>query len=764
MQTLRGWLKTTLHKATHPSQASPLSLHYWRERILGVIYVTVAVFGAVAYLPSLYLSIKEEIWWLAIFNTAGYAWFIAAAFSRRIPFKFKAAFLLLFIYILGVALVFRLGPFAAGPIWLFVFPVMAGLLFGMQTALLCLGLNALTVFGFGLMIATGYHAVDIMPPNMITKWWVISANFLLLDTVATLSLAVLLRGLKKALDEQQRGQRSLEEKHNELQATNIKLTREVTERKRAEGELKNSHEILLTVVDSIDADIFVADMDTHEILLMNRHMQEGYGGDRTGEKCWQVFQADRVACQQCPVTQLVDEKGQPTGLLVWENYSATSGRHYLNFDRAIRWTDGRLVQLQIAMDVTELTRIQKEKLNLEVQLRQAQKMEAIGTLAGGIAHDFNNILAAIIGYTEIAMEVSRENKQVVDYLREVMTAAQRAKDLTAQILTFSRQAEVEPRPMRLSNVIYETVKLIRASLPTTIAIYEQIHSKTPIIADPTQMHQVVMNLATNAAHAMERNGGQLTISLEDIDLAADGRVIEGMEGVERVVQLLVRDTGQGMPSSVLDRIFDPYFTTKVKGKGTGMGLAVVHGIIKSYGGEIQVESQPDQGTTFRVLLPAANIRREEGHRGRHSDDMAGGSESILLVDDEPQIVNLLQVMLSSMGYRVSAFTDSVEAAKAFEANPREFNLVLTDMTMPGITGQELARRVLHVRPELPVLLATGFSERINEEQARRIGIRKFLYKPILRSDLAQALREALEEGEEAGRPTVQHGGSQALEG
>ena len=764
MQTIRGWLNNTFHNATHPSQASPLSLHYWRERILGVIYTTVAVFGGVAYLPSLYLSIKEEIWWLAIFNTAGYAWFLVAAFSQRIPFKIKAASLLLFIYVLGVALVFRLGPFAAGPIWLFVFPVMAGLLFGMQTSLLCLLLNALTVFGFGVMIATGYHTVDIMPPNMTTKWWVISANFLLLDTVATLSLAVLLRGLKSALDEQQRGQRSLEEKHNELQATNVKLTREVTERKRAEGELKNSHEILLTVVDSIDADIFVADMDTHEILLMNRHMQEGYGGDRTGEKCWQVIQADRAACQQCPVPKLVDEAGQPTGLLVWEDNSASSGRHFLNFDRAIRWTDGRLVQLQIAMDVTELTRVQKEKLNLEVQLRQAQKMEAIGTLAGGIAHDFNNILAAIIGYTEIAMEVDRENKQVVDYLREVMTAAQRAKDLTAQILTFSRQAEVEPRPMRLGNVIRETVKLIRASLPTTIAIQEQIQSRTPIIADPTQMHQVVMNLATNAAHAMERNGGRLTISLEDIDLVADGRVIEGMEGCPQIVQLMVRDTGQGMPPSVLDRIFDPYFTTKVKGKGTGMGLAVVHGIIKSYGGEIQVESQPDQGTTFRVMLPAADIRRKEGPHGRLSDDTTGGSESILLVDDEPQIVNLLQIMLSSMGYRVRAFTDSVAAVEAFEANPREFNLVLTDMTMPGITGQELARRVLHMRPELPIVLATGFSERINEEKARRIGIRKFLYKPILRRDLALALREALEESKGAGNPTAHHGRSQALEG
>ena len=764
VQTISGHLKTILHRATHPENDSKLSLQYWRERILGVIYLTVAVFGVTAYLPSVYLSLREDIWWLALFNSMGYAWFLCAAFTRRIPFKVKAAVLLLFIYVLGVTLVFRLGPFAAGPFWLFVFPVMAGLLFGMQVALICLLLNALTVFVFGLIIATGQHAVDFMPPNMISKWWVISANFLLLETVVTLSLAMLLRGLKKALGQQQRIQNSLEIKHAELQTANVNLTHEISERQRAQSELKSSHEILLTVIDSIDADIFVADMETHEILLMNRHMQDGYGGDRTGEKCWRVFKGEDTACSQCPATKLVDTEGQPTGLHVWEYNSVSTERQYLNFDRAIRWTDGRLVQLQIAMDVTELTRIQKEKLNLEIQLRQAQKMEAIGTLAGGIAHDFNNILAAIIGYTEISMEAGRSNEQVVQYLREVMTAAHRAKDLTAQILTFSRQAEVEPRPMRLGNVVREAVKLIRASLPSTIAIEEVINSKAPIIADPTQMHQVIMNLATNASHAMEGGDGRLTIALDDIDLRTDAISLEGLLAGDQAVQLVVRDTGKGMPASVRDRIFDPYFTTKAKGKGTGLGLAVVHGIIKSYGGEIQVDSQPGEGSVFRILLPMADTLRAKESPSRSADETIMGSESILLVDDEPQIVSLLEIMLSSLGYRVRAFTDSAKALEAFEANPREFHLVLTDMTMPGITGKELARRVMQIRPGHPVILATGFSERINEDKARRLGIRKFLYKPILRHELAQALREALEEGEGAGHPTAHHDGNQALEG
>jgi CheY-like chemotaxis protein len=265
------------------------------------------------------------------------------------------------------------------------------------------------------------------------------------------------------------------------------------------------------------------------------------------------------------------------------------------------------------------------------------------------------------------------------------------------------------------------------------------------------MHQVVMNLATNAAHAMEGEGGRLTITLDDIDQRKDGTVIKGLEEQAKVVQLIVGDTGRGMSRSVVDRIFDPYFTTKIKGKGTGMGLAVVHGIVKSYGGEIRVESQLGKGSRFLVYLPAADVRRTEADGARPSDHAAGGSESILLVDDEPQIVNLLQIMLSSMGYRVSAHTDSRSAIRAFEADPQAFQLVLTDMTMPGITGEELARHVLRMRPDLPVLLATGFSESINEDKARRMGIRKLLFKPILREELAAVLRDVLEPANEAGR-------------
>jgi signal transduction histidine kinase len=623
----------------------------------------VALLGGVAYLPSVYLSIVEKIWWLAAFNTIGYAWFVWATFFRRISFAVRAGLLLAFIYILGVALLIKLGPFAAGSIWLFTFPVMTSLLFGLRPAMGALAVNALTVICFGIGLMAGWLAIELMPINMADKWWVISANFLLLDTVATLSIAVLLRGLKSALEKQQQTRRSLEEKHRELQIANENLTQEFAERRRAEKEIKRSHEILLTVLDSIDADVSVADIETHEVLLMNRHMQKSFGGDLTGTKCWEAFQKRSAPCDPCHCNSIVDDAGRAIGLHVWEGDNPVTGRRYLNFDRAINWIDGRLVRLQIAMDITDLTRIQEEKLNLETQLRQAQKMEAIGTLAGGIAHDFNNILAAILGYSEIALEDCRGQAPVEGYLGEILKAAHRAKDLTQQILTFSRQAEIAPKPVRLSSIVQEVVKLIRASIPATITINEELHSDATVMADPTQLHQVVMNLATNAFHAMEKSGGVLTITLSDVerDLSEESLNVPG--GARWFIQLTVADTGQGMDDTLIERIFDPYFTTKSKGKGTGMGLSVVHGIVQNCGGDIQVESASGKGTVFRVYLPAQNVANRPPEKEAVYDAVAGRQETILVVDDEPQIARVMQLMLESLGYQVTAYTSSRDALK-----------------------------------------------------------------------------------------------------
>jgi signal transduction histidine kinase/CheY-like chemotaxis protein len=720
------------------------SVEYWRDRILDVIYRTTALLGGIAYLPSVFLAFVEGIWWLVAFNTIGYAWFVWAAFSRRLTFTLKAVLLLTFFYVLGVALLIKLGPFAAGPIWLFAFPVMTSLLFGLRPAIGTLALNALTVICFGLTLRAGWLEIAFMPANMAHKWWVISANFLLLDTVVTLSIAVLLRGLKTALEKQQQTRRSLEDKHSELQIANENLHQEFSERQRAEEEIKRSHEILMTVLDSIDADVFVADIESHEVLLMNRHMQESFGGDCTGKKCWDVFQNRTTPCDVCYSASIVDDAGQATGLYVWEGDSPVTGRRYLNFDRAINWIDGRLVRLQIAMDITDLTRIQEEKLHLETQLRQAHKMEAIGTLAGGIAHDFNNILAAILGYSEIALEDCIGQPPIDGYLAEILKAANRAKDLTQQILTFSRKAEIAPKPVRLSNIVREAVKLLRASIPVTITIREELHSNAMVMADPTQLHQVVMNLATNAAHAMEKSGGVLTITLADVELDLNQDTLIGLGGTRWFLQLTVADTGQGIDDALQERIFDPYFTTKPKGKGTGMGLSVVHGIVKNCGGDIRVESAPGHGAVFRIYLPAQNTVSRPLAKAPVPESIAGHQEAILVVDDEPQIAHVMQLMLESLGYRVTAYTSSREALQVFRDSPQAFDMVITDMTMPELTGEELARSVLEKRPDIPVILCTGFNEHMNEERARHIGVRRLIYKPIVRNTLADIVRNALD--------------------
>jgi signal transduction histidine kinase len=716
---------------------------YWRDRILDVIYRSVALLGGIAYIPSVYLSVVEGLWWLVIFNTLGYVWFLWAAFSRQVSSPVRSRMLLAFIYILGVALIVKLGPFGAGPIWLFAFPVMTSLLFGLRPAVAALLLNTLTLTVFGIVLVGRDLSIGFMPPNMADKWWVISANFILLDTVVTLSIGVLLRGLNAALEQQREMSRSLEEKHSELRQANENLRHEFAERRRAEEEIKHSHEILVTVLDSIDVDVYVADIETHEVLLMNRHMRESFGGDLTGGKCWEVFQTQTEPCDPCPGRAIVDEDGQATGLHIWEGESAVTGRRYLNFDRAIRWIDGRLVRLQIAMDITEMSRMQEEKLQLEKQLRQAQKMEAIGTLAGGIAHDFNNILAAVLGYSEIALEECRGQAPLEGYLAEILKASHRAKDLTRQILTFSRQAEIAPKPVRFSSIVREAIHLLRASLPTTLSIEENLRSDATVVADPTQLHQVVMNLATNAAHAMESGDGVLSIALDETNRGLTIETNASTRGGPRFVCLTVADTGQGIDPSIRERIFDPYFTTKSKGKGTGMGLSVVHGIVQNYGGDIEVESTPGQGSAFRVYLPVK--LPEDAPAGMSTPStLVHGRERILVVDDEPQIARVMTLMLESLGYQVSAFTVSRDALQAFEANPAGYDLLISDMTMPGLTGEGLARAVLKQRPDMAVILCTGFNEQINEEGAQAVGIRRLIYKPVMRATLAEVVRAVLD--------------------
>ena len=383
-----------------------------------------------------------------------------------------------------------------------------------------------------------------------------------------------------------------------------------------------------------------------------------------------------------------------------------------------------------------------ERRRAEIQLQQTQKMKAIGTLAGGIAHDFNNILAAILGYTEMAMMDTDAASPTYRRLDNVLKACSRAKDLVLQILTFSRQNEQEIRPLAPLPIIKETVKLLRATLPSTITIDFRIPPQLPmILSDPIHLNQVLMNLCTNAREAMIETGGCLTLALEVVALAPAGNREDPDLLPGQYLKLMVSDTGCGMTPQVLERVFDPYFTTKPKGDGSGLGLAVVHGIVHQHGGSIHIQSRPLQGTTVEVLMPV--IEAGKSAAAVAAGPMAGGDEQVLLVDDEQALVDVGRHLLARLGYTVTARTSSVEALEAFRADPARFDLVITDQTMPNMTGIELTRELLRIRPELPVILCTGFSETVSPEKAMSVGVREFLFKPMALRDMAETIRRVL---------------------
>jgi PAS domain S-box-containing protein len=383
------------------------------------------------------------------------------------------------------------------------------------------------------------------------------------------------------------------------------------------------------------------------------------------------------------------------------------------------------------------------EIELERRLIQAQKMESIGTLAGGIAHDFNNILFSLSGYTELALDDAEKGTPLHDNLQEVLIAAHRAGDLVKQILTFSRQVDQKLRPLKVQLVVREALKLIRSSLPSTIEINQNISNTCGLVmADATQIHQVAMNLLTNAFHAMEDQGGRLEVTLKEINLDMDDLKDPAMLPGSYVC-LIVADTGAGIDKSIIDRIFEPYFSTKEKDKGTGLGLAMVHGIVKSYGGDIRVYSEPGKGSAFHVYLPVIQTQAET-KKNRVISPVEGGKERILLVDDEEQIVRMSQQMLERLGYHVTARTSSIETLKAFRAVPHKFDLVITDTTMPNMTGIELARKLMEIRSDIPIIICTGFSEKISPDKATAMGIRGYVMKPIVKSELAKKIREVLD--------------------
>ncbi len=397
------------------------------------------------------------------------------------------------------------------------------------------------------------------------------------------------------------------------------------------------------------------------------------------------------------------------------------------------------------LGVEGVTRDMTERKSLQERLQQAQKMEAIGTLAGGIAHDFNNILSVVIGYAEMARDDSPTGSVVAKDLEQVLEASSRAKELVKQILSFSRQSEAKCISFVPASLVKETLKMLRPTLPSTIEIIQEIEPQTkPIFADPTQINQILMNLCTNAYHAMENRGGTLRVSLKEAQLNREDLRFETTIEAGTFIQLSVRDSGTGIPAEVAEKIYDPFFTTKKVGKGTGMGLAIVHGIVRSCGGFISLDNRKGEGATFHVFLPVYENNAHTDNRVAAADKVPTGHEKILFIDDEEILAKMGKDMLTRLGYNVTVKNDSFDALKTFQQQPDQFDLVITDQTMPGMTGADLSRRMLQIRPDIPIILCTGYSTIISEKEAKAIGIKEFALKPLAKKDIAVLIRNVFD--------------------
>ncbi len=527
------------------------------------------------------------------------------------------------------------------------------------------------------------------------------------------------------------------DENNEI-AQVVEHLRDISKEKQAEIQLRESHERLIAVLNSIDATIYVADMDTREIIFMNRHMIESFGKDSTGDICWKAFRNTSGPCLHCTNDKLIDENKNPTGVCVWQGHNPFTGKFYVNHDRAIKWTDGRIVKLQVATDITD----HKE---MEEQLRQAQKMEAVGTLAGGVAHDFNNMLGVISGHAELAMKKANPEDKLYRDLMQIHSAANRSADITRQLLAFARKQTISPKVLDLNDTVEKMLKMLGRLIGEDIALlWESANDVCAVKMDPSQIDQILANLCVNARDAIAGVG---RITIETGITRFDQKYCDTHAGFisGEFVLLAVSDNGSGMDKKTQKNLFEPFFTTKKPGKGTGLGLATVYGIVKQNSGFINVYSEPGLGSTFRIYLP-----RHTGVPGRITDEPVspmplGKKETILIVEDEATILEMLESMLESLGYTpLSADTPGL-AIQIARTHTDRIHLLMTDVVMPEMNGRHLAEKMADICPQLKIVFMSGYTANVIAHQGVLNEDVHFLQKPFSMEDLAKKIRDVLDE-------------------
>jgi PAS domain S-box-containing protein len=519
----------------------------------------------------------------------------------------------------------------------------------------------------------------------------------------------------------------------------ISVLTDITQRCKAKKELRESEERLKAIFQANPDPVAVYDINKYPLFL-NPAFTEVFG--------WCLTEMQNKDNPFVPKDQTI-----PTQRMVKESYESGNP---VRFETKRLSKDGR--KLNILLSAAGIKNIHginngfvinfkdiTEQKRIEAHLRQSQKMEAIGTLAGGIAHDFNNILSGIFGYAQLTEMSLNDPDKARKQIKQVVKGAQRASDLVQQILTFSRQTEYKKYPIKLSLIVKEAIKFLRSSIPATIEIQEKILSGSTISADPTQAHQVIMNLCTNAYQAMRETGGTLTVVLDDMEIKCQEPSTTNPYIPGNFIKLEIRDTGQGMDNETQAKMFDPYFTTKKPDEGTGLGLAVVAGIVKKHHGFIRADSEPNRGSVFQVFWPATQKNSADCLPESKKARSLNGSEHIMLVDDEPDILDSLKGILEKQGYQVRIFRDAISAFQAFVKDPGFFDLIITDMVMPRMTGNELSVKVLNIRKSMPIILCTGYNENFTQNMADKIGISKYIQKPLTGPALSALIRETLDE-------------------
>jgi PAS domain S-box-containing protein len=725
---------------------SPVDLETWRiwfARALILMGAVLFPLGAVFSLPQ---HLADGHLFLSLINLGVWGILLARCFSRPDAYRGNAAVILLLLYILTISYFVTLGPEHARPAWLVVCAVMAALMFGIPGAVAATVANAVFLLVLYEVMGPENRGWADQYQAPYYRWLLFVINSSLLTITTSLPVGYMLKQLDKSLKYERESQKRLSEEGERLKSANAALAREVALRRETEKELRERETYQRILFEKAPDGHYLFDPDG-TVVDINHAMEQILGAQKDEIVGKRFYETGAILPEL--VTTAIDTfnkqfRGETLGPFEWDLMRKDGNIAAVEVNSFPLLVHEKKHLLGIARDVTGRKREEKEREQLENRLLQAQKMEAIGTLAGGIAHDFNNILSGVIGYAELALTSIGDSEDLKYHLDGVLKAGNRARDLVRQILIFSRyEADQKIYPVKVKSVIRDVLKMMRATLPTTIEIQFHLESEAFVLADPVQLHQVFMNLCTNSGQAIMESGGVLGVHLSDV--SQDSGLLRKYPELDAGphVEIAISDTGKGIPAELMDKIFDPYFTTKSQGEGSGLGLSIVHGIVKNSGGVLAVQSEPNRETVFRIYLPVTKEFFPE--KDETSMVIPTGTEKILLVDDEPAIIEIGQTVLGRLGYRVEAKTSSLEALSSFEKNPDEYDLVMTDMTMPGFTGKELAKRMMAIRADIPIILCTGFSYQIDREETLQMGIKAFIIKPFKRQQLAGTVRQVLDE-------------------